>query len=163
MSLPDSELETQPPQPKSPEMLTTAQRRAGLYTVFAMLVLLGFFLYSQVTQTGFFTAAFKLPQMLALYAPIVLSIVPPIQRFIQGRRDSGLAMEAVSDFSLAIGSLVLVITFPFDFSHLTDPLPANAQFLFSWINNTIGKVILIAQVVIGTLSGIARTRDYLRK
>jgi len=157
-------LEVQTPQQekKDTSMLTPAQRRAGLYTVFLMLVLLGYFLYLQVSDSGFFTEAFKLPEMLALYMPILVSMVPPIQRFIQGRRDSGIAMEAVTDFSLAIGSLVLFIVFPFNFSHLADPLPANMQFLFSWINNTVGKVVLLLQVIIGTLSGIARTRDYYR-
>jgi hypothetical protein len=157
-------LNTQLPQPdnKNAGMLTLAQRRAGLVSAFLMLVLLGFFLYHQVTNTGFFTDEFKWPEMLALYVPILISMVPPIQRFIEGRRDSGLAMEAVTDLSLAIGSLVLWIVFPFDFTHLADPLPANAQLMFSWINNTVGRLILLVQVIIGTLSGLARLRDYRR-
>jgi hypothetical protein len=153
----------QPIQPKKEnELLTPNQRLAGLFSAFLMLVLLGFFLYHQVMNTGFFTDEFKWPEMLALYVPILISMTPPIQRFIKGRRDSAIGLEAATDFSLAIGSLILFIVFPFDFSHLVDPLPANMQFLFGWINDTVGKVILILQVIIGTLSGIARTRDYAK-
>ncbi len=158
----ESKLETTHLDKDRSVVLTTAQRRAGLYTVFAMLVLLGYFLYLQITNSGFFTDEFKWPEMLALYIPILLSMAAPIQRFITGKADSATAIEAVADFSMAIGALILLVTFPFDFSHLADPLPANMQFLFSWITDTVGKVILVLQIVIGSLSGLAKTRDYYR-
>lgn len=160
----NSEEEMQKPaQPEiDPEMLTPAQRRAGLYSVFLLIVLLGFFLYLQLSDSGFFTEAFKWPEMLALYVPILLSMAAPIERFIVGRRDSGILLEAIADYALGIGSLILWIVFPFDFSHLAEALPANMQFLLGWINNTIGKIILLLQVVIGLLSGVAKTRDYVR-
>jgi type IV secretory pathway VirB2 component (pilin) len=150
------------PAKKDTNQLSPGQRRAGLYSAFLMLVLLGYFLYLQWTDTGFFTDEFKWPEMLALYVPILLSMAPPIQRYITGRRDSAHLLEAVADFSLAVGSLVLWIVFPFDFSHLADPLPANVQFLIGWINNNIARIILILQVIIGALSGIAQLRDYYR-
>ncbi len=155
MSLPE-------PAKKDSDQLSPGQRRAGLYSAFLMLVLLGYFLYLQWTNSEFFTDEFKWPEMLALYVPILLSMAPPIQRYFTGRRESSHLLEAVADFSLAIGSLVLWIVFPFDFSHLADPLPANVQFLVSWINDNIARIILLLQVIIGGLSGIAQLRDYYR-
>src|SRR5512137_1033191 len=96
-------------QKQETDLLTPNQRRAGLFSAFLMLVLLGFFLYHQVKHTGFFTEEFKWPEMLALYVPILISMTPPIQRYIQGRRDSAIGLEAATDFSLAIGSLILLI------------------------------------------------------
>ncbi|PWB51376.1 MAG: hypothetical protein C3F13_13085 [Anaerolineales bacterium] len=150
------------PAEKDSDQLSPGQRRAGLYSAFLMLVLLAFFLYQQWANTGFFTTEFQWPEMLALYVPILLSMAAPIQRYITGRRSSAILLEAIADFSLAIGSLVLWIVFPFDFSHLADPLPANVQFLVSWINNNIARIILLLQVIIGALSGIAQLRDYYR-
>ena len=151
------------PERKDPNQLSTGQKRAGLYSAFLMLVLLAFFLYHQWANTGFFTEEFKWPEMLALYVPILLSMAPPIQRYITGRRDSANLLEAIADFSLAIGSFILWYVFPFDFSHLADPLPANIQFMVSWINDNIGRIILLVQVVIGSLSGLAKLRDHLRE
>jgi TRAP-type C4-dicarboxylate transport system permease small subunit len=76
-----------------------------MYTFILMLLLLAFFAYHQWKNTGFFTYKFGRAEMLALYLPILISLGPPIQRLIQGRRNPARPLEAVTDLSLAIGSL----------------------------------------------------------
>ena len=149
------------PARKDTEILNTAQRWAGLFTDVLMLLLIVFFAYHQWKGTGFFTNKFGWVEMLALYVPILISLAPPIIRLVGGRRNPARPMEAVTDLSLAIGSLWLRIVFPFDFTHLADPFPPTMRFAFAWISNDIGKWILVLQVVIGFLSCITTLVSYL--
>jgi hypothetical protein len=147
---------------KDTEFLSTPQRWAGLYTVVLMLLLLAFFIYHQRTNSGLFTNKFGWLQMIALYGPILISLAPPFQRLIQGRRNPARPLEAVTDLSLALGSAILLASFPFDFSHLADPFPATMRFAFAWINNNIGRLILILQLIIGILSALSTMYSYLK-
>jgi hypothetical protein len=146
---------------KEIDILSTPQRWAGLSTVILMLLLLAFFAYHQWKNTGFFTDKFGWAEMIALYAPILISLGPPIQHLIQGRRNPARPLEAVTDLSLAIGSLWLWIHFPFNFAHLADPFPVAMRFDFSWITNNIGRLILLLQVIIGSLSSLSTIASYL--
>ena len=143
------------------EILTLPQRWLGLVTHVLMLLLLAFFAYHQWKITGFFTSKFGWTEMLALYLPILMSLVAPVQRLVQGRRNPARPTEAISDLSLAAGSLWLRVIFPFDFTHLADPVPPTMRFAFGWINNDIGKWILVLQVVIGLLSCATTLASYL--
>jgi len=140
--------------------MTLTQRWGGLYTVGLMILLLVFFAYHQWADTGFFTEKFIWLSMLALYGPIVISMAPPILRLIQGRRNPARLLDAAMDLSLAIGSIWLRITFPFDFTHLADPFPAAMRFAFAWLSNDIGRLILLLQIVIGFLSAFATLATY---
>ena len=143
------------------EILTMPQRWLGLFTDGLMLLLLAFFAYHQWKSTGFFTSKFGWTEMFALYVPILMSLAAPVQRFVQGKRNPARPIEAVSDLSLAIGSLWLRVIYPFDFTHLADPFPHSMRFAFGWINNDVGKWILVLQVVIGFLSCATTLASYL--
>ena len=143
------------------EVLTTLQRWLGLIPDVLMLLLLVFFAYHQWKITGFFTSKFGLTEMFALYVPILMSLVAPFQRLVQGRRNPARPFEALSDLFLAVGSLWLRIIFPFDFFHLADPFPPTMRFAFGWITNDVGKWILVLQVVIGFLSCATTLASYL--
>jgi hypothetical protein len=142
--------------------LTKPQRWAGLYTVVLMLLLLAFFIIHQVAGSAFFTGRFGRAEMLALYGPIILSLAPPIQRLVQGKRNPARPLEAVTDFSLALGSLWLWIHYPFDFAHVADIFRPDMRFAFSWLTNNIARFILILQVVLGFISGLATIVTYFR-
>lgn len=143
--------------------LTMPQRWVGLYTVVLMLLLLAFFIYHQWSKTGFLTTKFGGMEMLALYGPIILSLGAPIQRFVQGKRNPARPLEAVSDISLAVGSIWLRNNFPFEFAHLADPFPDAMRFAFTWMTDDIGRFILLLQIVIGFISGLTILVTYIRE
>ncbi len=143
------------------EVLSTPQRWLELLLIAAMLLLFGFLVYHQLANTGFFTAKFGSLEMLCLYGPILLSLVAPVARALTGRRNPARPFEVTTGLLLAIGSLWLLVAFPFNFSHLADPLPGPIRFVLSWITDDIGKVPLILQVIIGPLTALATTRKYL--
>ncbi len=143
------------------EMLTTGERWAGLSIIAAMLLLWAYFAYHQWTGTGFFTAEFGSLEMLALYGPIVVSFAAPIVRAVTGRRNPARPLDAAMHLSLAVGSLWLLIVFPFEFSHLADALPEGIRFLLAWVTNGIGKIPLILQVILGPISALAALWKYV--
>ena len=143
------------------EVLTTAQRWLELSFDVAMLLLFGFFAYHQLTHTGFFTAQFGPLEMICLYGPIIVSLVAPIVRALAGRRNPARPFDVATNMSLAIGSLWLLIVFPLDFSHLADVLPAAVRFVISWITNDIGRIVLLLQVILGSVSSFLAIWKYL--
>ena len=142
------------------QVLTGSQRWAGLATVVAMLGLLGFFLLHQSTNTGFFTPRFGSFEMLALYLPILVSFAAPIVRAIGGRQNPARPFQAAMSSTLALGSLWLVIIFPFNFARLADVLPSALQFVISWINDDMGRFILILQVLLGIIAAPLTIRKF---
>jgi hypothetical protein len=134
------------------EILTPSQRVGGLAVVGAMLLVFGFFAWHQLTSTGFFAAQFGPVDRLALYGPILVSLIAPIVRAVSGQRNPARPFQAATNLSLALGSLWLAIGFPFDFSHLSDVLPGAIRFALSWITDDIGRFVLILQVLIGVIA-----------
>jgi len=49
----------------------------------------------------------------------------------------------------------------FNFSHLADALPGAIRFVLAWITNDIGRVFLILQIIIGSITAIFTTWKYL--
>jgi hypothetical protein len=134
------------------EILTTTQRWLEFAVVTVMLLLLGFLLYHQSANTGFFTAKFGTLEMVCLYAPILLSVTAPVVRAFTGHRNPARPYEAATSLVLALGSLWLLIVFPFNFSHLADTLPSGIRFLLAWFPDDLGKVLLLLQAILGPLS-----------
>jgi hypothetical protein len=143
------------------EVLATWQRWAELLIVVATLLLFGFFAYHQLTSTGFFTAKFGSLEMFFLYGPILLSLAAPVARAWIGRRNPARPVEAAANLFLGVGSVWLLIVFPFNFSHLADVLPGAIRFVLSWVTNDIGKIPLILQVIVGLISALSTTWKYL--
>jgi hypothetical protein len=143
------------------EVLTAPQRWVEIIIVVALLLLLGFFAYHQWANTGFFTARFGQLEMLCLYGPLLLALAAPAIRATTGRRNPGRPFEAATSLFLALGSLWLLIVFPFDYSHLADALPGAIHFVLAWVTNDIGKAVLILQVIIGPISAALTAWKYL--
>ncbi len=143
------------------EILTPSQRVGGLAVVGAMLLVFGFFALHQLMHTGFFTARFGTTERVALYGPILVAFAAPIVRAISGRRNPARPFEAATNLFLAVGSLWLVITFPFNFAHLADVLPDGIRFVISWISNDIGRFVLMLQVIIGGITALLTMLKYL--
>jgi hypothetical protein len=142
------------------DRLVSTQRWAGLLIVVGMSLLFGFFLLHQIKITGFFTSKFKPVEMLCLYGPIVISLIAPIVRAVSGRQNPSRPFDAVTNFSLAIGSFWLWLVFPFDFTHLGDILPNILRTLTALITNDIGKIVLMLQWITGPITAVLTISKY---
>ena len=136
------------------EYLNLGQRAGEVVTVFIGLLILGFFLYHQYANTGFFTSKFGGLEMFAFYGSILLTFVPPLGRAAIGRRNPVRPIDAFSNLFSAVAALFLFYVFPFNFAHVARALPGAIQFTLTWVNDDIGRIVLIL-IFIGSLaSGI---------
>lgn len=143
------------------ETLTPAQRGGEVISVAVMLLVFSFFAAHQVTDTGFFTAKFGAMEMVCLYGPMLCSLAAPTVRAISGRRNPARPFEVVTNLFLALAALWLLVVFPFNFAHLADVLPAGMRFLLAWINNDIGRAVLILQIIVGTIWAVVTIVQFL--
>lgn len=143
------------------EALTPAQRGGELVGIAIMLLVPGFFAYHQAANTGFYTARFGAMEMVCLYGPILFSFAAPVVRVVTGRRNPARPFEIVTNVFLALAAVWLLIVFPFNFAHLADALPAAIRFVLAWITNEIGTVVLILQIIVGTIMAVVTTVKYL--
>ncbi len=130
------------------EFLSPSQRFGEIIAMFAMFLFFSFFIYHQVASTGFFTSAFGPWEMFFFYGPMLLALTPPLIRAITGRRQPARPPEALTNAFLAVGAIWLLMIFPFDFAHLADALPAGLRFALAWVNNDIGRIFLVLQLIV---------------
>jgi hypothetical protein len=133
------------------EFLTPGQRAGEVFAVFIGFLILGFFLYHQYANTGFFTTKFGDLEMFAFYGSILLTFVSPLARAAIGRRNPVRPIDAFSNLFSAVAALYLFDIFPFNFAHITAVLPRAIQFMFTWVNNDVGRIVLIL-IFIGSLA-----------
>ena len=143
------------------ESLAPSQRIGELVGIAVMSVGFWFFAYHQAAHTGFFTSAFGPPEMFFVYGPILFAMLAPLARALIGRRNPARPLEATANLFSALSALWLLIIFPFNFAHLADPLPDGLRFLLSWINNDIGRVALIIELIVCPITAIVAAWQYL--
>jgi len=143
------------------EHLTPVQRAFEFVPVVGVPILMCFFIYHQVEDTGFFTDKFGTLEMACFYVPMLLAMLPPLARIYTGVRNPARPLDALSNVSLAIGSLILLLVFPFNYAHLADPLPDSLESILSWITDDIAKIFLILQVVIASVNAVIHLWKYI--
>ena len=142
-------------------IVTPARRLSSIFSVGLTVLLLIFFGIHQKDNTGFFTNRFGTAEMVALYLPILISMGAPLMRILMGSLDPARLVEAFSDVCLGVGSIWLRHTFPFDFSHIAVVFPPNIQVGFGWLNDNVGRIILVVQIIIAFISAFATVGSYL--
>jgi hypothetical protein len=80
---------------------------------------------------------------------------------VSGHRNTARPLEVLMNLFLASAALWLLVVFPFDFSHFAEAFPAAIRFMFAWVNNDIGKIVLILQIIIGSIVAFATATTYL--
>jgi hypothetical protein len=143
------------------ETLTVPQRFGEIVSAFIILLILAFYLYHQVENTGFFTSKFGGWEMFAFYGSVLLSLLPPLGRAWLGRRNPIRPVEAFCNVFFAIALLYLLVVFPFNFAHFADALPVAVRFMFGWLSNDIAKVAMVLGILGTGISAILNIVRYL--
>lgn len=147
--------------PRDKDILNPVERWLEGFSIILMLLLLGFFLRHQLANTGFFTARFGTVEMLCLYVPIVVGMIPPLIRAQTGNRHAARLWMAASSLLTAVTALWLLTTFPFNFAHFADFLPGFVQWMFFWLNDALARIPLVIEVIVGPISAVVEVMRYL--
>ena len=140
-------LRTQAEREARKDILKPSDRFGQLLGIVCFLVLIAFVAIHQTRPTGFFTNDSGNTTAGAIYIMIVVGLVPLLMRLVLGRKNQARPFEAVGNLVFLVGSLYLLVKFPFNFSHFADPLPASLGFLLDWVSATLAKWILGIGVV----------------
>ena len=99
-------------------------------------------------DSKFFTAAFNDKDVVALYSFLLVWCITAGLDGILGLRWWSRLFDSFGAILVAaLACLWLFIRFPFDFSYFSELLPANLQWLLSWITNGVGRVVLFLSFV----------------
>jgi hypothetical protein len=143
------------------EYLNPAQRFGELVALVLMMLPISFFVYHLAANTGFFTSAFGPLERLLFFGPMVLTMAAPMVRAVVGRRNHARPLEVATNLFLGIAAIWLLNVFPFDFSHFPDALPSGIRFLFAWVNNEIGRMVLVIQLIVCPIAAILTAWQYI--
>ena len=136
-------------------VLSIPDRIGEIVGIFFIALFAAFFVYHQTANTGFMTSEFGLTATILFYGSFALSMISPAARAILGRRDTARPFELASNVFTAIAAFWFLSAFPFNFAHLSDPLPTFLRFIISWISNEIGWVIILLSAIISIAVAIA--------
>ena len=119
--------------------------------VIAMIIFL--FLYeNQLRGVAFFTSSFGGTAEFFFYGPLAVGVVLSLARAMYGRRNAIRPLDCLSALFLAVASYWLLTSFPFDFTKFGEMFPSQIQFLFGWLTNDIGRILLALGVAISTIN-----------
>jgi len=137
-----------------PIMLGSAKVSEVVATTFFTTLVFGFYVAHYVLSTGFFTSSFT-PLLAAIfYASVLWTIVNVSSKVMTARKDIVAFVEFVGATLFAVTAAWFFVAFPLNFVHVADVVPGSFQFLFTWLTNDIGR-ILIALAFVASIIALA--------
>ena len=130
------------------EALPRNERVFGIVIVVFCILMIIFFITHQMNSTGFFTSEFETFEMLFFYGFWIFWITTASLEAILNQRLLSRIVDTFGGIIFATISIaLLLVLFPFEFSHISDLLPESIRFLVKWISNDIARVILVLLVI----------------
>jgi len=106
-------------------------------------------------DSQFFTSSFNKMDAVALYSFWLVWIITAGLEGILGLRWWSRLFDSFGAILVAaLACLWFFIKFPFDFSFFPELLPSNWQWLLSWINNTVGRIVIFLSFVFHLIAAV---------
>lgn len=119
---------------------------SGVAAFFVFLAVL-FFVIHQTMPTGFFTSEFRSTEVIFFYLPQLLTMAHSLARAVLGRKNMLRLPETFMNGFAVVSAVWLYSVFPFDFSHLPDPLPGFLRFAAAWISDGIARFFMLIAII----------------
>jgi hypothetical protein len=136
------------------DRLRLSARVGELIGVVISLIVFYFLYENQLRGAAFFAPTFGPTAEFLFYGPILTGMLLSLARAFYGRRNSIRPFDSLNALFLAFSAFWLLSAFPFDFTQLSSMFPTQIQFLFTWLNNDIGRVLF-------TIAGIASMANFV--
>jgi fumarate reductase subunit D len=140
---------------ESEKKLPLNERIFGILIVIFCILMIIFFGIHQIKKTGFFTIKFSILEMIFFYGFWIFWITTATLESILNQRLLSRIVDIFGGIIFATISLaVLLIVFPFEFSHLPDVLPEILRFILRWISNDIARIIMVILIILHLVAEI---------
>lgn len=123
--------------------------------------LLWFFIAHKLEETGFYTDDFGALEMSLMYSSGAFAVLLAVLRILVRRRNILRPLDVASFLLFSIAHAVLLISFPFNFDHVTAVLPGALEWTVGWISEPIGKLLLALGLVGGLIGAVFTLLIYL--
>jgi len=130
------------------DIIPNTERYGQIIGIVIVIIAILFFALHQTRDTGFFTEDFGTFEAFMFYAAAAYSIIPAMAKILTGRKNIGRGFDIIGGLIFLIVAVYLLLIFPFDFSHVAEPLPHSLEFLISWISDTFAKIVISIGIVI---------------
>ncbi len=126
-----------------------SERVVGIAIVVFSVLMVLYFIAHQTRSTGFFTATFGTLEMLLLYGLLILGIISAGLEGVFGLRLYSRLFDVFGGLIFgAVGTVWLLVVFPFEFANFADVLPDSLRFLVQWISNDVARVIMVLAIIV---------------
>lgn len=129
------------------DALKRLDRFGQIIGIAGVLICIVFFGLHLSMSTGFFTTAFGALDTALFFGISIFGIVPQVIRLIKGRKTPARPFDIFNSALILVALIYFLATFPFDFSHLADPLPASLEFLLNWISNGLASAVMVLGII----------------
>ena len=144
------------------DRLGAGERAGNIVGIAVIAAIFLLFLHIQYNDVfGFFTSAFGPAEQLAFYGSLLFGIVPNLTRALTGSRNAGRLTDVASSIVFVVAGTYLLITFPFDFSHLIALAPDDVEARLSWVTNSLFMLLLRIVLVLSVLGAAFNAWMYL--
>lgn len=134
------------------DRLRISERTGELIGVVVASIVFLFLYENQIRGAAFFTSSFGNTAQFFFYGPLFTGMILSFARAVYGRRNAIRPFDCLNLLFLAVASYWLLSNFPFDFSSFGLMFPSSIQFVFGWLNNDIGRILLALGVVISLVN-----------
>jgi hypothetical protein len=124
------------------DRMRVSQRVGEIIGVFIAIIIFLFLYENQLRGAAFFTSSFGSLAQFYFYAPLFTGMILSFARAGYGRRNPIRPFDCLNNLFLAVAAFWLFSAFPFDFSRFGEMFPSSIQFIFGWLNNDIGHILL---------------------
>lgn len=129
------------------DVLKKSDRLGQLIGIVGVFIVIIFFGYHLAKATGFFTTAFGAFDAVLFFGINIFGIFPQGIRLVTNRKMPSRPFDIINSTLLFIALIYFVSKFPFDFTHLADPLPASLESLLSWISNGLASALMVLGII----------------
>ena len=136
------------------DVLRVGERAGEVIAVIIAIIILLFFYENQLRGAAFFAPSFGGTAEFFFYGPLAVGTGLSLVRAIYGRRNAIRPLDCLNALFLAVASYWLLTSFPFDFAKFGEMFPSQIQFIFGWLTDDIGRLLLTLGVAISTINMI---------
>jgi len=136
------------------DRMRLSQRVGEIVGIFIALIIFLFLYENQLRGAAFFTSSFGSLAQFYFYAPLFTGMILSFARAAYGRRNPMRPFDCLNDLFLAVAAFWLFSAFPFDFSRFGEMFPSPIQFIFGWLNNDIGHILLAFAGIVSLINSV---------
>lgn len=138
------------------------ERAGQLISVMLTVIAATYLFMHWLRDTGFYDPGFDEIDATMLFGPMLFSLVPPLFRFLVGRKNASRPSDVIVSVLFIISAIYFLANFMFNMEVFATPLPEGVRFLLDWISDDVARILLGLAIVGGVFSAAWNALTYVK-